>query len=674
MSGVVLYKADDWYEYSDWFKQRPPPAALRSRVRIPYCHLLWGASRHNEFHPRIIQSAFEHGQWADQLGMGVCPYRGALAAAWLRGYYYASRHAGSATHIHPSPCLPTCEWKRLREPVRLNTSPKTVPQVISEIDNLSSDIDYLGSEWGRWMRSEPNPWYRENHINRLFEASGNHYKARVVTSDNLDANSQNSYQSGTGGLGRLRNAFRDFRISASGASADTYGALGHNSATGLKKNYKVNGPKILTDFMSKDQLIFHRGYRKLKKCQKAILWTHFVPEVTQERKLNLLKFTQVEYDRLLGLALKAVAKKIGVIDEVDALIEDVDTLIENAEALIKRKAAPKQTSQDIVGPLWPSRIFSYVHKVAINDSRRNPFPICLDKNGHYNPQSPFVEGPIDSNVYCLRQDGEPYAVVSTWKWVRFRSKKRLDSHLAGHRDGALFHHATIVQERPIRILRQTRKGQWLVGKVGNLKHIRKLRGLEHIAIAGKSPGVDALRAIWGTVKPRAGKNAVLDEASGPIYLDNDAYLPACSSQESFDQKAMRGYTTCEGVKIIGIQDPGVQFEIGQKLTEFEEKISEAQEQGLTDLCEQDKKDMKDFKSLTKGSCMSKTASKPIDDGDIFRSVLNNLRQRRTSALHGLRKAGLHDEADDLDNCYKIENRTAIVFASRSIFTWKFDRE
>lgn len=225
----------------------------------------------------------------------------------------------------------------------------------------------------------------------------------------------------------------------------------------------------------------------------------------------------------------------------------------------------------------------------------------------------------------------------------------------------------ITQEsKPIRILRQTRKRQWLVGTDGDLKHIRILKGLEHIAIAGRSPEVDALKAIWG--------KEVFDNASGPTYLDNDAYLPTCLSQESFDQKAMRGFTTREGVKIIGIQSPGVQAEITQKLAEFEEKISEAEEQGLTNLCEQHKKDMKDFKSKTKGSCITKTASKPIDDGDIFRSILNNLRQRRTSALRGLRKAGLHDEADDLDNCYKIENRTAIFFASRSRFTWKFDRE
>ena len=156
-------------------------------------------------------------------------------------------------------------------------------------------------------------------------------------------------------------------------------------------------------------------------------------------------------------------------------------------------------------------------------------------------------------------------------------------------------------------------------------------------------------------------------------LDNDAYLPAYSSEDSFDQKAMRGFQTPE-LKILGIQSPEAQLQIKQMLAEFIEKISEAEEQGLTDLCKQYKKDMADFKRLTKGSCIGKRRSRPADEGDIFRSILHNLTERRTSAMGVLRKAGLHDEADDLEHCYKIENRTAIFFASRSRFTWKFDRE
>ena len=234
-------------KYSDWFNCRPPPAFLRSRTIIPHCHRLWGASTRNEFHPRIIQSAFEHGLQSGQLGTGACPYRGAQEVAWIRGYYYAFQQDDSATQIRPSLHLPSCEWGCLRNSVRFVSSPRIVSQVISDVDYWCSDIEYLGREWGKRLRLQSYGWYQDNHISRLYKESGNHYKVRAVTSDNLDTNSQNSfYQSG------IRNDFRDYRISASGASADTYGALGSNPSYGSKKNFKLYGSKILTDFMSEN--------------------------------------------------------------------------------------------------------------------------------------------------------------------------------------------------------------------------------------------------------------------------------------------------------------------------------------------------------------------------------------------------------------------------------------
>jgi len=188
----------------------------------------------------------------------------------------------------------------------------------------------------------------------------------------------------------------------------------------------------------------------------------------------------------------------------------------------------------------------------------------------------------------------------------------------------------------------------------DLKQIGKLKGLNNISIAGRNSGEDVLRAIEG--------------------LDNNALLPAYGSDDTFDQKAMRGYQSPEKVKIFGIQSPEVQLEIRQKLAEFEEKISEAEEQGLTDLCEQHKKDMADFKRLTKGSCITKTRSRPADEGDIFRPMLDKFSKRKGRALGRLRKEGLHDEADDLNECYKIENRSVIFFSSRSRFTWVFDKD
>ena len=524
---------------------------------------------------------------------------------------------------------------------------------------MIEDIDYLGREWGKWMRYWPNGWYTENWIiQEEYRLTGNSYKSGITSSDNA-AYSQAEIDRRVGR--KYGHTTDGFKYASLRESEYSFGSL-RNTPSGIKQQFRFFRSKILIKkLMPKDALRFHRAYYELEDIkQKEILWVYFVSEVGQERKLSLLKITQTEYARLLDLAFKAVARKIEDIEALDAQKQTLEAQMS--------EAASRRTSQEPITQLWPSRIFSYAHKAAINDSRRNPFPICLSLTGHNNPRSPFSEP--DTNIYCKRENGELYAVVPVREWLRQRRKGDFDNYLTdlGESQGKL---VRITQgTKPIRILRQTRKRQWLVGKEDDLTPIRILKALEHIAIAGHSPEQDALKAIWGIEKLRSSK----DSASGPIYLDNDAYLPACRTQESFDQKAMHGFQTPEGVQILGIQSPEAKLEIKQKLAEFEEKISEAEGEGLTDLCTQHKKDMADVKRYTTGSCIGKEWSRPIDEGDIFRPILHILSERKTSALGVLRKAGLHDEADDLECCYKIENRTAIFFASRSRFTWVFSRD
>ena len=132
----------------------------------------------------------------------------------------------------------------------------------------------------------------------------------------------------------------------------------------------------------------------------------------------------------------------------------------------------------------------------------------------------------------MRPDGELYAVVPTTEWMRLRRKGKLDDRLTDFRGGKRKPTLITQESKPIRILRQRRKEQWLAGKEGDLKQIGKLKGLNNISIAGRNSGEDVLRAIEG--------------------LDNNALLPAYGSDDTFDQKAMRGYQSPEKVKIFGI--------------------------------------------------------------------------------------------------------------------------
>ncbi len=43
--------------------------------------------------------------------------------------------------------------------------------------------------------------------------------------------------------------------------------------------------------------------------------------------------------------------------------------------------------------------------------------------------APSDKTPLDNNIYCLRLNGEVYAVLSPSKWKRLREQGKLDSYL-----------------------------------------------------------------------------------------------------------------------------------------------------------------------------------------------------------------------------------------------------
>lgn len=283
---------------------------------------------------------------------------------------------------------------------------------------MIEDIDYLGLEWGKWMRYQPNGWYTENWIvQEEYRLTGNSYKSGITSSDNV-AYSQAEIDRRVGR--KYGHTTDGFKYASLRESKYSFGSL-RNTPSGIKKEFRFFRSKILVKkLMPKDALRFHRAYHGLEDIrQEEILWVYFVPEVSQERKLSLLKITQTEYDRLLDLCLKAVARKIEGIETLDAQKQTLEAQMS--------EAASRQTSQEPITQLWPSRIFSYAHKVAINDSRRNPFPICLSLTGHNNPRSPFSEP--DTNIYCIRPNGEIYAVLSPSEWRRLQNQGRLKSYL-----------------------------------------------------------------------------------------------------------------------------------------------------------------------------------------------------------------------------------------------------
>lgn len=300
---------------------------------------------------------------------------------------------------------------------------------------MIDDVDYLGRKWGRHMRSQPNGWHRENwiaHEEERVTGSGHSYKSAIISSDNAEYSLAGIDKKIAGEYGRVTDGFtyanlRDLKPSGVSTPSRlkpgdslitaTFGWAG-TVPSGTKYNCRIYRSEILIkSFMPEDVLRFHRAWKNLSECHQAMLWTQYVLKVAHKQKVDLLQTTNDLYAKWLDLSQRTIAREI----------ERLDTVL--SSKTFTPRSVTGRNNLSAAGPLWPCRIFSYVHKVPINDSRRDPFPICLSLTGHSNPRSPFVKGPIDSNMYCMRPNGELYAVVPAEEGLRLQNQGRLNSYL-----------------------------------------------------------------------------------------------------------------------------------------------------------------------------------------------------------------------------------------------------
>ena len=271
-------------------------------------------------------------------------------------------------------------------------------------------VHELASDWGRYMRSQPNGWYRDNHVANLEKSllgSGNNRKQTAFVSDQLE--------------------LKGSQISGTQASAAAFGKLGRNSTDGLIRNIRTYGPTIPIRGMSEDQIRFHRAWKKLSECHQAMLWTQYVLNVAQKRRMNLLQTTNDLYPKWLDLSQRAIAREITRLD---------------AEIGPKKTSRPARSvsgrHKGIKGPLWPCRIFASIHKFPIRYSNvKNLFPASFSPLGFRNPRTSADYLPPDPYIFCRRPSGELYTVLSLDKWLQLRKTKKLTGFLCAERNKAL---------------------------------------------------------------------------------------------------------------------------------------------------------------------------------------------------------------------------------------------
>ncbi|MCH8871406.1 hypothetical protein IH824_01325 [candidate division KSB1 bacterium] len=308
---------------------------------------------------------------------------------------------------------------------------------------MIEDIDYLGREWGKWMRYQPNGWPSRNHITKLKKisfASGNSYAPMAVTSDSLDTLDQKSYHPTRKNIwsGELKLGAGNWQISASGTSAAVYGALRKNPSGGRIKNFRIYRSKILIKrFMPEDVLRFHRAWthqtknvKHLHKCHQTMLWTHYVLKAARQQKVELLRTTTDRYPKWLERSQRAISS---IIAEHDA-------------ELSSKKSPPSPVAarnKGSTGPLCSCRIFASIHKFPIRHSNvKDHLPVSFSPQGIRNPRTPADYFPADKSanplayMYFRQPTGEIYSVLSPIDLKRLRRKGELDSFLDERRENA----------------------------------------------------------------------------------------------------------------------------------------------------------------------------------------------------------------------------------------------
>jgi len=325
---------------------------------------------------------------------------------------------------------------------------------------MIEDIDYLGREWGKWMRYQPNGWPSKNHITNLKKisfASGNSYAPMAVTSDSLDTLDQKSYHPTRKNIwgGELKLGAGNWQISASGTSEAVYGALRKNPSYGRINNFRFHRSKILIQrFMPKDALRFHRACKNLSEWNQIMLWAHYVLvvvspdklknlreqrklkcyEVTDQQKLDLLQTTNDIYSKWLVSSRRAIAEEITTTD----LLAEI-----RLKKIMAQDAARRRRLDLSTGPLWSYRIFASIHKFPIRHvNAKDLLPASFSPQGLWNPRTPIDFLPADksakaneiSNIYFRQPTGEIYSVLSSMSLKRLRRQGKLDSFLDEQRN------------------------------------------------------------------------------------------------------------------------------------------------------------------------------------------------------------------------------------------------
>ena len=205
----------------------------------------------------------------------------------------------------------------------------------------------------------------------------------------------------------------------------------------------------------------------------------------------------------------------------------------------------------------------------------------------------------------------------------------------------------VTQYNDNRVICRAAGNKWYVGDTSAPILLRHYAAFEEMGTAFCNAGKCVMRTLIG--------------------LPESQFIYAPMNFDTYDDCSLRGFRE-------------LKRKLKKNIKEIKESIRQARKDNSYDLVDiykvelkKFKKDLNDLKKATKQGLISSSKSRPLDEGDPIKKETNKIRMRKLRAIKAMKKAGLVDEAEDLDRCYDVTSRSVVFYASESDYIWTAER-
>lgn len=174
---------------------------------------------------------------------------------------------------------------------------------------MTSNIKELATHWGKYMRYQPNGWYRENPCIRYYGNREEGERTRVgahIHPDNTDSQDLD-----------FENTARPSRVRQLTRLKFTDGFENLTASPASKrpiKDYSKTQVPADVKGMDSDQIQFRRACNGMSEIDQMMLWLEYVVADDRQRKCEVIGLSTSRYSELLEHSHAVAARRLMEVD------------------------------------------------------------------------------------------------------------------------------------------------------------------------------------------------------------------------------------------------------------------------------------------------------------------------------------------------------------------------